>query len=955
MFVALLLLIISSATASAQPIGPDPTPVLRIDGGGHTGTITQLELDHRGQRIVTVSVDRTLRVWRSDSLALERTVRMPIGPGYEGSLYALAVSPVTDVAAVAGWTGFTWESSGSVYLVDLNTGSFIQRIDGLDEIAANMRFSPDGRSLYVALSNGRGVRAIDIESGKIVAEDRDFAGTAIGIEFLDRDRLVVAAHDGKLRFYRSDLSLLSVHDVSAGGLPTAVRASADGARVAIGFMDRAAVEIRSANDGASLPGPDTDCMVDQRNTPRVFWAPSGRRLFAYGTYDGPGEAPLYAWSHRDGAFGPCERLQTGGRNLGDMHPLDDQTLAIATTEPAVGLLDIGSGQSRLSGRALADFRGAARHLALSRSGDRVVFPTSRRGDLMAFDLTRKRLTRTSDEAIDSTLLAHPGLGDAVAIDGLLPATRLVVDGQALELADAETVHDIVALPDATTVTASQFGLVRHRDTAIVQRVASVDPVQALAVAGDGALLVALVGDGTLRWHRTDTLELILSLYVDVTDTDEEPDWIAWTPEGFYLSSNFGDRLVGWHLNADIDTPADFYPVRQYETLLYRPDIVLDTFFSRGAPDPTTRSVQAPPDIRQVSPGHLSAELLEVGSGVATLRMQADARHLPMNDVAVFVNDIPVLPLEQRRIGAGENREMVRTLTVPLNDSRNRIRIEVSNGKSLAVAQQIVQHPNGAPPERVGDLYVVSIGVSQFDDADGSTLRNLNFADYDATEFARAMRDRSGSLYRNVEVVELSDYTDDRLPTAANIRTALAGLERAGPHDTVIVFLASHGVADDRGNYFFVPRDARLGDVETLLDGGQPGDSLVGWADFLDAFRNASGKRLMIVDTCAAQGISGPQDVHSLAKRSAAASFGLLAASGDAEESQENVRLGHGLFTWALLEAIREPDDSDGVRTLQELYTDLAPRVNDRRDPQRPQTPQLVVVPSLASMPIVPAL
>jgi len=64
--------------------------------------------------------------------------------------------------------------------------------------------------------------------------------------------------------------------------------------------------------------------------------------------------------------------------------------------------------------------------------------------------------------------------------------------------------------------------------------------------------------------------------------------------------------------------------------------------------------------------------------------------------------------------------------------------------------------------------------------------------------------------------------------------------------------------------------------------------------------NTAGKRLLI-DTCYACGISGRQDTQSLAKRSASVSFSLLAPVKENEESQENPQLGHGIFTWALMQ------------------------------------------------------
>ena len=63
---------------------------------------------------------------------------------------------------------------------------------------------------------------------------------------------------------------------------------------------------------------------------------------------------------------------------------------------------------------------------------------------------------------------------------------------------------------------------------------------------------------------------------------------------------------------------------------------------------------------------------------------------------------------------------------------------------------------------------------------------------------------------------------------------LAHLADVRGNDTVMVFLASHGISDEAGNYYFVPRDARSADVDAVLAGKVVGDraSLLGWAVFL---------------------------------------------------------------------------------------------------------------------------
>ena len=79
-------------------------PVLVVDPGTHTGRIESVAVDDVGKFSVTGSYDKTIRLWSLASGDLLGTVRLPEGPGYIGRVYAVAVSPKSDLVAAGGWT-----------------------------------------------------------------------------------------------------------------------------------------------------------------------------------------------------------------------------------------------------------------------------------------------------------------------------------------------------------------------------------------------------------------------------------------------------------------------------------------------------------------------------------------------------------------------------------------------------------------------------------------------------------------------------------------------------------------------------------------------------------------------------------------------------------------------------------------------------------------------------------
>src|SRR4029453_4551776 len=116
------------------PGEPTPLPMLRLETGMHTEVIRRMGVDTAQRYLVTGSADKTVRVWDLASGRLLRTLRPPIGAGNEGRIDAVALSPDGSIAAAAGWTGFDWDKTASIYLFDRASGQLCQRLTGLPEV-----------------------------------------------------------------------------------------------------------------------------------------------------------------------------------------------------------------------------------------------------------------------------------------------------------------------------------------------------------------------------------------------------------------------------------------------------------------------------------------------------------------------------------------------------------------------------------------------------------------------------------------------------------------------------------------------------------------------------------------------------------------------------------------------------------------------------------------------------
>jgi WD40 repeat protein len=102
-------------------------------------------------------------------------------------------------------------------------------------------------------------------------------------------------------------------------------------------------------------------------------------------------------------------------------------------------------------------------------------------------------------------------------------------------------------------------------------------IKAVAVSADGRWAVSGAGDQTLRlWSL---VALPASGSVELTPTltlfpATNGEWAAWTPEGNFVTSQHGVRLIGYSVNQGLDKVAHYVPAEQVRDRLYRPELIL---------------------------------------------------------------------------------------------------------------------------------------------------------------------------------------------------------------------------------------------------------------------------------------------------------------------------------------------------------------------------------------------
>src|SRR5437867_3251279 len=128
----------------------DPKVFLKIETGTHSATIQHLIATPDGQKLVSVSNDKTIRVWDVKTGEEVRKILGQIGPGRLGDIHRLRMTPDgKHLIAVVRWNreGNVKPANQAILRVyDLATGNLqVERL--YQGWLQDMHLSPDGKYL----------------------------------------------------------------------------------------------------------------------------------------------------------------------------------------------------------------------------------------------------------------------------------------------------------------------------------------------------------------------------------------------------------------------------------------------------------------------------------------------------------------------------------------------------------------------------------------------------------------------------------------------------------------------------------------------------------------------------------------------------------------------------------------------------------------------------------------
>ena len=950
-FIIVLAAMFFVPCAEIKAAEPPSEPILRIETGMHTSAIKRVGIDAENRYLATGADDKTVRVWDLSTGRLIKILRIPVGDGNEGKVYALAMSPDGRTIACAGWTGQQWDNMyASVYLFDRESGKLIKRISGLNATIFNLSYSKDGRYLAVTLWNIYGVKVYRTSDWSLAAEDTNYGSDSYGSDFDREGRLVTTSWDGYIRLYDRNFQLIAKTKSPGGGKPYGISFSPDGSKIVVGFNDTTKVDVVSGRDLSYLYSPNTTG-VNNGNLAVVSWSADGRYIYAGGMYQkifaGIWRFAMLRWGD-EGRTAYIDMVASDNTIL-HMQPLRYGGIVYGAYDPAFGIFDAFNNRVIYNSASIADYRNSDATFSVSYDGSTVQFGYDVWGKSPArFSIPDRLLTidpgYQNSGQLKLPVTSAPGLNITDWRDNHNPK----VNGTPLKIKQYESSRSVAVSPDGNGILLGADWNLRLFDRNGYEKWSIPIPGVAWSVniSGNGKIALAAFGDGTIRWYRMSDGKELLAFFPH----KDKKRWAIWTPSGYYDASPGADDIIGWHLNNGKESEAYFFPISKFRATYYRPDVVAKVFNTideveavRLANEESGRSRQEaaiqkmlPPVVTIVSP----AENTTVSSADITVRYSVRMPSgEPITGVRALIDGRPASSQRGIQIVPKDKDVMEMKVTIPEKDVE--LSIVAENRFSVSDPATVRLKWRGAVKKEEfiikPKLYVLAVGVSRYMD---KSLK-LEFAAKDAADFSTALMKQKSGIYRDVVIKTITDEK----ATKDEILDGLEWLQReTTSKDVAMVFIAGHGVNDPTGIYYFLPVNAN---IEKLKRTG------LAFSDIKNTVASLAGKTVLFIDTCYSGNIMGSRrgatDITGVVNELASAENGAIvfAASTGNQYSLEDRAWGNGAFTKALVEGLSGKADytGKGKITVNMLDLYLSERVKElTKGKQTPTTTKPSTVP-----------
>lgn len=326
---------------------------------------------------------------------------------------------------------------------------------------------------------------------------------------------------------------------------------------------------------------------------------------------------------------------------------------------------------------------------------------------------------------------------------------------------------------------------------------------------------------------------ILSLYM------RGDDWIAWTANGFFDSSfEEGAELIGWQFTRAMGQEPEFFTADQYHKTFRQKDVIEKVLATKAIPTGMVTE-SAIPKATDKTPDNSYRPQGNKLTVTGEFRVPPNTENLEARLFGVVVDENgqkSEVPIGERQTFSGDQ------LADGKVTAEQDVDLEKTLARSLFWQASTDSGFDDSPPKKVetkvvskvgkGSLYVLAVGVSEYDEEKSGITVNPNGAAKDAQKIYEVFKQKYASEYIDLDR-ECKPLTGK--VTADQIENELARIfNAANENDTVVFYYSGHG-KEGTDDFYLVPADG--------------GDALNASRFLLNISDHRCARTVIILDSC----------------------------------------------------------------------------------------------------------
>jgi WD40 repeat protein len=451
-------------------------------------------------------------------------------------------------------------------------------------------------------------------------------------------------------------------------------------------------------------------------------------------------------------------------------------------------------------------------------------------------------------------------------------------------------------------------------------------ITSLNITSDGKRIISSTTDGEIKvWNADDFTEIYTYIQID------RNNWLTKTPLGYFDGSSDALKLINYVSGLDVITVSSLFEKYYAPNLLKR--INEGEVFEKSVSDINTLIKNSPTVSFELMPDNsieefasidsiawfknslsLSVEVTDQGAGIDELRIYSNGKLI---NSETFDNT-------QKRAG----RKLKQVYDIPITAGLNTISaIALDKDRIESMPVNLKVYYDGIESDM--DLYIVSVGINNYQ----NPSYHLSYAIDDAKAYTKQVKTGAVSIFKTVEDYFIKD-TEANKEAIHNVFSQIA--QKAGSEDVFIFYFAGHGAmsmsgGEESSDFYIIPYDVTniYGNDDALKQ------KAISASEILEMSKKiAARKQLFILDACQSGSALNAFNTRGAGREKAIAQLArstgtfFLLASGAIQYASEAKELGHGIFTYAILEALEGKADG-GERDEKITAGELKSYVEDR--------------------------